>query len=84
VYFGYNNSIVSKKEFDMGLEKAVLNRVEEVLGQSRRACFYNGTLFVECDAQQARKVFSTVFMEFDQKIQISGPVRGEYAIDFVA
>ena len=74
---------VKQLESKMGFETLVLNRVEEVLGQPRKACFFNGSLFVECDARQARKVFSTVFMEFDKKIQISGPVQGEYIIDFV-
>ena len=74
---------VKQLELKMGFETLVLNRVEEVLGQPRKACFFNGSLFVECDPGQARKVFSTVFTEFDKKIQISGPVQGEYIIDFV-
>lgn len=66
----------------MRIEKTVLHRVEEVLGQSRKACFYNGTLFVECDADRAAKVTSMLNeMEIGRIIVSPMPRTGEFAFD---
>ncbi|NBP04290.1 MAG: hypothetical protein EBU90_30220 [Proteobacteria bacterium] len=67
----------------MGFESAVLNRVEDVLGETRKACFYNGSLFIECEEKRARSVFNMLIDEFAERIRISGPVHGEYIVDFV-
>jgi hypothetical protein len=69
----------------MGLEKDVLNKVANVLGTDNQACFQYGTLFVECDESQARKIFHKLSKDFGiGKIQISKSDRSpEYAYDFV-
>lgn len=66
----------------MGFEKIVLNKVEEVLGESRRACFYNGTLFVETSQEKAQQVFDQLSLTHGP-IELNGPIAGEFAYDFV-
>lgn len=66
----------------MGFEKVVLNRVEAVLGESRKACFYNGTLFVECSQDKAQEVYDELSLTHGP-IELNGPIAGEYAMDFV-
>jgi hypothetical protein len=66
----------------MGFEKVVLNRVEQVLGESRRACFFNGTLFVECSAETSQQVLDALSLTYGP-VEIAGPIAGEFAYDFV-
>jgi hypothetical protein len=68
----------------MGFEKVVLDKVERVLGESRKACFYNGTLFVECNETDAHGVLR-VLKDYsgDDRVVMNGPVDNEYIYDFV-
>jgi hypothetical protein len=67
----------------MAFEKTVLDKVAHVLKQDSQAYFYNGTLFVTASESDARRVFSVLFKDYDQKVQVS-VVGHEYAYDFVA
>jgi hypothetical protein len=68
----------------MAFEKIVLDKVAKVLKQDRQASFTCGTLFVSCDEKQARSVFHTLSKEYGVgKVQVNGPIQGEYAYDFV-
>ena len=68
----------------MGFEKAVLNTVAETIERDRSASFTCGTLFVACNEQEARRVFHSLSREFGLgKVQINGPIQGEFAYDFV-
>jgi hypothetical protein len=67
----------------MAFEKTVLDKVARVLKQDSQAYFYNGTLFVTAPESDARRVFSVLFKDYDQKVQVS-VVGHEYAYDFVA
>ena len=68
----------------MEFEKEVLGKVVAVLQQERKASFFNGSLFVECDEYQAREIWHklTKFLGLG-RVQIAkmGP---EYVYDFVA
>ena len=68
----------------MGFEKVVLNVVSEVLQKDDTASFTCGTLFVACDEGDARSVFHRLSRDFGLgKVQIYGPIQGEFAYDFV-
>jgi len=67
----------------MGFETVVLHRVETILGESRKACFYNGSLFVECSEEKLQEVYDELSLTCGS-IELNGPVAGEYIIDFVA
>jgi hypothetical protein len=68
----------------MSFEKRVLTQVAEVLKRDRSASFTCGSLFVDCDEREARSVFHRLSKEFGVgKVQINGPIQGEYAYDFV-
>lgn len=68
----------------MGLEKDVLAKVANVLGDEKSASFEYGTLFVSCDENQARKVFHKLSKDYGLgKVQVS-KTPSEYAFDFVA
>jgi predicted dinucleotide-binding enzyme len=68
----------------MGFEKVVLNVVSEVLQKDNTASFTCGTLFVACDESDARSVFHRLSRDFGLgKVQIHGPIQGEFAYDFV-
>jgi hypothetical protein len=68
----------------MGFEKVTLLKVEKILGESRKACFFNGTMFVECDEVKARSIFHALTREHGLgKVQINYAA-GEYIYDFVA
>lgn len=69
----------------MGLEKDVLAKVANVLGDDNRASFSYGTLFVDCSEPEARKVFHKLSKDYGLgKIQISKSEKfPEYAFDFV-
>ena len=66
----------------MGFEKVILNKVEKVLGESRKASFYNGTLFVETSQEKAEEVFDALSLTYGP-IELNGPIAGEFAYDFV-
>lgn len=66
----------------MGFEKVILNKVEEILGESRKASFYNGTLFVETSQEKAQEVFDALSFTYGP-IELNGPIAGEFAYDFV-
>jgi hypothetical protein len=69
----------------MGFEKVVLDKVAKVIKQDRQASFAYGTLFVACDEKQARSVFHMLSKDYGLgRVQVNGPVRGEYSFDFVA
>lgn len=67
----------------MAFEKNVLDKVAKILNQDSQAYFENGTLFVVAPEQDARRVFSRLFRDYDHKVQVS-LVGHEYAYDFVA
>jgi uncharacterized lipoprotein YehR (DUF1307 family) len=68
----------------MSFEKVVLDKVAKVLKQDRQAKFEYGTLFVECDEAQARKVFHKLSKDYGLgKVQVSKTPE-EFAFDFVA
>lgn len=84
IHLIYNTCIVVKKEFKMGFEKVVLDKVAKVLQKNNAAGFTCGTLFVACDEQEARRVFHRLSRDFGLgKVQINGPIQGEFAYDFV-
>ena len=68
----------------MGFEKIVLDKVAKVLKQDRQAYFVNGTLFVIACESDARRVFSVLFKDYNQRVQVSVAMFGEYAYDFTA
>jgi hypothetical protein len=68
----------------MAFEKIVLDKVAKVLKQDRQACFRNGTLFVIACESDARRVFSMLFKDYNQRVQVSVAMFGEYAYDFTA
>ena len=53
----------------MGFEKIVLGKVAKVLGQERQAYFKNGTLFVCAAEPDARRVFSVLFKDYNQRVR---------------
>jgi hypothetical protein len=67
----------------MGFETVVLHQVAEVIQAERKACFFNGSLFVECDADNAAKVLELLKETTNCNIQQS-QAGGEYVYDFVA
>ncbi len=67
----------------MGFETVVLHQVAEVIQEERKACFFNGSLFVECGADQADKVLSMLQETTDHKVQQS-QFGDEFVYDFVA
>jgi hypothetical protein len=68
----------------MGMEKDVLAKVANVLGSDNKANFCFGTLFVECNEAESRKVFHKLSKQFGLgKVQVS-KTPSEYAFDFVA
>ena len=68
----------------MAFEKIVLDKVAKVLKQDRQAYFVNGTLFVRAEEKDARRVFSVLFRDYNQQVQVSVAMFGEYAYDFTA
>lgn len=77
----YNIHIASKKEFEMGFEAVVLDRVANVLNDEHKASFAYGTLFVNCTAEEAAKI-ETSLNKIGHVIVSKTPA--EYAFDFVA
>lgn len=68
----------------MSFEKRVLDTVSKVLQNDNSASFTYGTLFVACAENEARKLFHKLSKEYGSgKVQIAGPIQGEYAYDFI-
>lgn len=65
----------------MGFEAVVLDRVANVLGTDNKADFAYGTLFVDCNAEEADKIKASL-----SKITKVSVTRtpAEYVFDFVA
>ena len=68
----------------MAFEKIVLDKVAQVLEQDRQAYFENGTLFVRASESQARRVFAVLFKDYNQRVQVSVAMHGEFAYDFTS
>lgn len=66
----------------MGFETVILNKVEEILGESGNASFYNGTLFVETSQEKAQEVYEQLSLTYGP-IELNGPIASEFAFDFV-
>jgi 23S rRNA C2498 (ribose-2'-O)-methylase RlmM len=66
----------------MGFETVVLDKVAAVLGTYNKAEFFNGTLFVEAEEKDARRVFSMLCKNYDFKVRPS-KVGDEFAYDFI-
>ena len=67
----------------MGFEKVVLDKVAKVLKQHRQAYFAYGTLFVQAEEREARRVFSMLCKDYNFKVKPS-KVGDEFAYDFTA
>ena len=74
--------MINAQELKLGFEKVVLTKVGTILGESHSASFYNGTLFVETYQEKAQEVFDELSLTHGP-IELSGPVAGEYAYDFI-
>jgi hypothetical protein len=66
----------------MGFEKVVLDKVQEVLGTDTMAEFFNGTLFLNAEEKDARRVFSMLCKEYDFKV-LPSKVGDQFAYDFI-
>jgi hypothetical protein len=77
-------STLATKGNQMGFEKIVLDKVAKVLGQDRQAYFKNGTLFVCAAEPDARRVFSVLFKDYNQRVRPSRVGDDEFAYDFTA
>ena len=67
----------------MGFETVVLAKVAKVLGDDKSAAFEYGTLFVNCEESEARKVFRKLSKEYGfGKVRVSKTPL-EFAFDFV-
>ena len=67
-------------------ESNVSHLVRPLLNDNEHAGFFadTGTLFAECSEETARNIFHRLSKEFGfGKVQINGPINGEYAYDFV-
>jgi len=67
----------------MGFETVVLHQVAEVIQAESKACFFNGSLFVECGADAAEQVLAMLKEVTFYKVQQS-QVGDEFVYDFVA
>lgn len=65
----------------MGFETVVLDRVANLLGSDNKAEFTCGTLFVDCTAEEAAKI-ETSLNKITKVIVSKTPA--EFAFDFVA
>jgi hypothetical protein len=68
----------------MGFETVVLAKVAKVLKSDNQANFVCGTLFVEAEERDARRVFSMLCKEYDFKVSPSKVSDTEFAYDFIA
>jgi hypothetical protein len=87
--FGYIiHSIEANKEVKMShqeFESNVSYLVRPLLNDNEHAGFFadTGTLFAECSEVTARSIFHKLSKEFGVgKVQINGPINGEYSYDF--
>ena len=67
-------------------ESNVTYLVRPLLNNNEHAGFFadTGTLFAACSEETARSIFHKLNKEFGVgKVQINGPIQGEYAYDFV-
>lgn len=67
-------------------ESNVTYLVRPLLNDDEHAGFFadTGTLFAACSENTARSIFHRLSMEFGvEKVQINGPVQGEYTYDFL-
>jgi len=76
--------MLSKKEFAMGFEAVVLDKVAKVLKSQDQASFFCGSLSVICDEAEARKIYHTLAKDYKNKVQISKDGSYGYIFDFVA
>ena len=82
------HSIEANKEVKMSqqeFESNVSYLVRPLLNDNEHAGFFadTGTLFAECSEVTARSIFHKLSKEFGLgKVQINGPINGEYAYDF--
>jgi hypothetical protein len=67
-------------------ESNVTYIVRPLLNDNEHAGFFGetGTLFAACSESTARSIFDRLSLEFGVgKVQLNGPIQGEYAYDFV-
>jgi hypothetical protein len=72
-----------EREEDMGFEKVVLDKVEDVLGTDNLAYFAYGTLAVECSAREAAKIETALAEVVNCGIIVSS-AGDEFLFDFTA
>ncbi len=72
-----------EREKDMGFEKVVLDKVEDVLGTDNLAYFAYGTLAVECSAKEAAKIETALAEVVNCGIIVSS-AGDEFLFDFTA
>jgi hypothetical protein len=73
---------MSQEEF----ESNVCYLVRPLLNDNEHAGFFadSGTLCAECSEATARSIFHTLSRKFGMgKVQVHGPIRGEFLYDFV-
>ena len=66
-------------------ESNVSYLIRPLLNDNEHAGFFGetGTLFAACSEETARNIFHRLSKEFGLgKVQINGPIQGEYAYDF--
>jgi hypothetical protein len=67
----------------MGLESKVIAEVNEIL-EDGYPNFVCGTLFVTCNEEEAKQVVENLeAYVVNCKVDVHGPIQGEYAFDFV-
>ena len=77
--------MLSKKEFAMGFETVVLDKVAKIVKSDNVACFFCGSLSVTCTEAEARKIFHKLSKDYGVgKVQISKDGSYGYIFDFVA
>jgi hypothetical protein len=71
----------------LAFESQVCSLVRPLLNNNEQAGFFGdtGTLFAACSEPTARSIFHTLSREFGLgKVQVNGPIQGEFTFDFVA
>lgn len=67
----------------MGFETKVIRAVAEVIERDRCANFYNGTMFVDCDASEAAEIETFLLENVVNCGIVVSKVDREFAFDFV-